>query len=77
MKVKIIEAQGLPHTLTQADGETFRILARQAIVIDESLVSESLLEGQRRGYFLIVPVAEETEKSVKSEETKNSKGGKK
>lgn len=74
MKVKIIEAQGLPHTLTQADGKTFRLFAREEKVIDESLVSESFLEGQKRGNFLIVPVVEKAEKS---EETKNSKGGQK
>ena len=70
MKVKIIEIQGLPHTLTQTDGQTFRLFARQTKVIDEKLVSNEFHSEQKRKNLLIVPVTER-------EETKNSKGGNK
>ena len=65
-KVKITELQGLPHTLTQTDGKTFRLFARQSKVIDEKLVSAEFLAEQDTRNILIVPVVEET---------KTSKGG--
>ena len=68
MKVKVIEVQGLPHTLTQTDGKTFRLFARQEKVLDEKLVSKEFYAEQKNGNILIVPVEER-------EETKNSKGG--
>lgn len=68
MKVKVIEVQGLPHTLTQTDGKTFRLFARQTKVIDEKLVSKEFYAEQNNKNIVIVPVAER-------EETKNSKGG--
>ena len=69
-KVKVIEVQGLPHTLTQTDGETFRLFARQEKVIDEKLVSEDFYAEQKKNNILIVPVE-------KGGETKISKGGQK
>ena len=69
-KVKIVEVQGLPHTLTQTDGKTFRLFARQSKVIDEKLVSKEFYEEQENSNILIVPIEER-------EETKNSKGGQK
>ena len=69
-KVKIVEVQGLPHTLTQTDGKTFRLFARQSKVIDEKLVSKEFYSEQENSHILIVPIEER-------EETKNSKGGQK
>ena len=69
MKVKVIEVQGLPHTLTQTDGETFRLFARQSKVIDDKLVSKEFYAEQKNSNILIVP--------DEREETKNSKGGQK
>ena len=66
-KVKIIELQGLPHTLTQSDGKTFRLFARQTKVINEELVSAEFLAEQGMRNILIVP--------VEAEDSKNSKGG--
>lgn len=68
MVVKIIEVQGLPHTLTQTDGKTFRLFARQEKVLEDKLVSNEFYAEQKRGSILIVPLKER-------EETKNSKGG--
>lgn len=70
MKVKVIEVQGLPHTLTQTDGKTFRLFARQSKVIDEKLVSKEFYAEQDKKNIVILPVTER-------EETKNSKGGNK
>ena len=70
MKVKVIEVQGLPHTLTQTDGKTFRLFARQSKVIDEKLVSKEFYAEQDRKNLVLMPV-------VEREETKNSKGGNK
>ena len=71
MKVQITEVQGLPHTLTQTDGKTFRLFARQTKVIDEKLVSKDFYAEQDRGNIIITPVKEQ-------EETKNTnKGGRK
>lgn len=69
MKIKVIERQGLPHTLTQADGNTFRIYPNETRVIDEKLISKGFHAEEAMGNFLLVP--------VKNEEIKNSKGGKK
>lgn len=66
-KVKVIELQGISHTLTQSDGKTFRLFARQSKVIDEKLVSAEFLAEQSMGYIRISPAEVET--------TKNSKGG--
>ena len=66
MKIKVIETQGLPHTLTQTDGNTFRLFARQTKVIDEKLVSSEFYAEQNMKNILLVP---------ENEETKNSKGG--
>ena len=70
MKVKVIEVQGLPHTLTQTDGKTFRLFARQTKVIDEKLVSKDFHAERDKGNILILPVP-----VAEREETKNSKGG--
>ena len=67
MKVKVVELQGFPHTLTQADGKTFRLFARQTKVIDSKLVSADFRAEQGMKNILLIP--------IKSEETKNSKGG--
>lgn len=69
MKVKVIELQGLPHTLTQKDGKTFRLFARETKVIDEKLISDEFLAEQKMGDILLVP--------VETEETKKTKGGNK
>ena len=46
-KIKVIEAQGFPHTLTQADGTTLRLFARQSKVIDEKLVSTEIKDEEK------------------------------
>lgn len=68
--VRIVEVQGLPHTLTQTDGNTFRLFARQTKVIDEKLLSKEFYAEQENSNILIIPTDD-------SEETKNSKGGQK
>lgn len=70
MKVKVIEVQGRPHTLTQTDGKTFRLFARQSKVIDDKLVSKEFYAEEKMKGIVITPV-------VEREETKNSKGGQK
>ena len=70
MKVKVIEVQGRPHTLTQTDGKTFRLFARQSKVIDDKLVSKEFYAEEKMKSIMITPV-------VEREETKNSKGGQK
>ena len=67
MRTKVIEVQGLPHTLTQADGNTFRLLAHQTKIVDSKLVSEDFRAEQCRGNILLIP--------VENGETKNNKGG--
>lgn len=67
MKIKVIEVQGVPHTLTQADGNTFRIYARETKIIDEKLVSADFYAEQTAGGILLMP--------VEDEETKKPKGG--
>ena len=66
-RIKVVEVQGLPHTLTQTNGETFRLLARQSKVIDEKLVSKEFYAEQNKKNILMFP--------VECEETKISKGG--
>lgn len=66
-KIRVIEAQGFPHTLTQADGTTLRLFARQSKVIDEKLVSAEIKAEAECGYIILMP--------VEAEETKNIKGG--
>lgn len=66
-KVRVVEVQGLPHTLTQANGKTFRLFARQTKTINECLISKEFRAEEALGNILLIP--------VKSEETKNSKGG--
>lgn len=67
MKIKVIEVQGLPHTLTQTDGKTFRLFARQTKVIDDKLVSPEFKAEQDMGNILLVP--------NEIEETNTLKGG--
>ena len=67
-KIQVTELQGLPHTLTQTNGETFRLFARQTKVIDESLVSKEFYAEQKMKNILLAPV-------VDSGESKKSKGG--
>lgn len=64
---KVVEIQGLPHTLTQTDGKTFRLFAKQTKTIDTNLVSDDFRAEQDRKNILLIP--------VETEETKNSKGG--
>lgn len=59
-KVKVIEVQGFPHTLTQADGKTFRLFARQIKEINENLISPEFLAEQEMGNIIIMPVETET-----------------
>lgn len=68
-KVKIVDVQGRPHTLTQSDGKTFRLLSRQSKVLNENLISAEFLAEQKRNNILIIP--------IKDEVTKNLKGGNK
>ena len=70
MKVKVIEVQGRPHTLTQTNGKTFRLFARQSKVIDEKLVSKEFYAEEKMRGIVITPV-------IEREETKSSKGGQK
>ena len=67
MKIKVVAVQGLPHTLTQANGKTFRLFARQTKEIDEKLISKEFHNECEAGNILLIPEAEET--------IKNSKGG--
>lgn len=67
MKYQVIEIQGRSHTLTQKDGKTFRLFARQTKVIDEKLISNEFFAEQEMKSIILIP--------VKNEETKNSKGG--
>ena len=67
-KIQVIEVQGLSHTLTQTDGSTFRLFARQSKVIDEKLVSAEFYAEQKMGNILLTPVVERGE-------SKQSKGG--
>ena len=69
-KIQVTEVQGHPHTLTQTNGETFRLFVRQTKVIDESLVSAEFYAEQKMGHILLAPVAD-------SGESKKSKGGQK
>ena len=66
-KIKVTDNQGRPHTLTQTNGNTFRLYARQSRVIEDSLVSDEFYAEQKKGNLLIT--------SVKNEGTKYSKGG--
>ena len=61
MKVRVTEVQGLPHTLTQTDGKTFRLFARQSKVIDEKLVSKEFYAEEKMKGILISPVVEREE----------------
>ena len=65
MKIKVIELQGLPHTLTQKDGKTFRLFARETKVIDESLVSTEFLAEQDMKNIVLIPVEDEEQKKTK------------
>ena len=69
MKIKVIEIQGRPHTLTQKDGKTFRLLAREEKIVDESVISNDFLAEQDMSNILLV--------SVEDGESKKSKGGNK
>jgi hypothetical protein len=51
--VKITELNGVSLVLTQTDGKTFRILARETQDIEESLISEEFRIAQKRGYIFI------------------------
>lgn len=66
-KIRVIECQGFPHTLTQADGKTFRLFAREVKEIDEKLISPEFLAEQKEGYIILDP--------VENEVAKNTKGG--
>ena len=66
MEYKVIETKGRPHTLTQKDGKTFRLYARQEKIIDESLISPEFHAEQKMGNLLLVPL---------NEVNKNKKGG--
>lgn len=63
---KVIETQGRPHTLTQKDGKTFRLFARQEKIIEESLISPEFYAEQAMGNIVIIPM---------NGENKNKKGG--
>ena len=65
MKIKVIEVQGLPHTLTQSDGKTFRLLSRQTKVIDEKLISDDFRAEQNAGNILLEPIKNEETKKIK------------
>ncbi len=65
MKIKVIETKGLPHTLTQTDGKTFRIFARQEKEIDAKLVSPEFHAEAKMGQILLVEVKDE-EKNIKT-----------
>ena len=65
-KIKVIEAQGFPHTLTQADGTTLRLFARQSKVIDEKLVSPEIKAEAQCGFIILMPVKDEETKTTKA-----------
>ena len=69
-KVKVVEIQGVSHTLTQADGKTFRLFARQTVSIEERLVSAEFYAERDKGYILLIP-----EKSANEEVKNTNKGG--
>lgn len=64
-KIKVIEAQGFPHTLTQADGKTLRLFARETKVIDEKLVSDEMKAEAKCKFILLVPDDTEDNKTTK------------
>lgn len=66
---KVIETQGRPHTLTQKDGKTFRLFARQEKTISEEVISPEFYAEQAMGNIVLVP--------MKNEENKKTKGGSK
>lgn len=72
MKVKITEVQGLSHTLTQTDGATFRLFAKESKVIDEKLVSKDFYAELNRGNMIITPVEAEREE-IKNKDTKGGR----
>lgn len=53
--MKVIEIKGVPHTLTQSDGKTFRIFAHQTKVIADSLISNEFKAEEKLGGLLLVP----------------------
>lgn len=79
-KVRVTELKGVPHALTQTNGKTFRIFARQERVISEDLVSPEFYAEQKSGgiRLTVIKGAEKTtvKKSESVEET-NNKGGNK
>lgn len=69
-KVKVVEVQGVSHTLTQTDGKTFRLYARQTVFIEEKLISKEFYAERDKGYILLIP-----EKSTNEEVKNTNKGG--
>ena len=63
--MKIIETKGLPHTLTQKDGKTFRLFARQEVELSDNLISDEFYAEQKIGGLILVPDVKEDNKSVK------------
>ena len=63
MKVKVIEVQGRPQTLTQTDGNTFRIFSRQSKEIEEELISAEFYAEQKLGNILLEPVKVEEKRN--------------
>lgn len=64
-KVLIVENKGIPHSLTQSDGNTFRLTAHGSKEIDESLLSFEFYSQKDKGSILIIPVVVATKKEEK------------
>lgn len=57
--MKIIETKGLPHTLTQKDGKTFRLFARQEATLPDNLISDEFYAEQKDKGLVLIPDVKE------------------
>jgi hypothetical protein len=63
--VRVIEVKGVPHALTQKDGNTFRLLARQEKTIEDTLISDEFRAEEKMGEILLIPEGTSIKKSSK------------
>lgn len=75
--VKLIENQGRPLVLTQADGKTFRLGPWESTTLDESLMSPEFYAAKDAGVLVILEEATKTTKTGTTTQTSTStdKGG--
>lgn len=55
---RVVETKGRSHVFTLKDGSVMRLQARASQTIDDSLVSESLKEAEKRGIIYMVTSVE-------------------